>query len=198
MKEKIENKLSDNYKDCILSGYEGLYRIYDNGSIYSYRKRRMLKTSFKSSVYRYEMVLLTGHGNNKRWFAVHRLVAMHFIRMPRGKEEINHIDSNTLNNHVSNLQWTTRRENMIKAYNKNMKDNKGCGEKGESSGLSTREKMAAEKMKKVVEFDCFGNTVIYNSIQEWITKNNSYRKKFDRIVNSYKTHNGMMVRFLND
>ena len=37
----------------------------------------------------------------------HRLVAKYFISNPDEKTEVNHIDGNKANNHVSNLEWST-------------------------------------------------------------------------------------------
>ena len=42
---------------------------------------------------------------------VHRLVALAFIPNPDNKQFVDHIDTNRLNNNVSNLRWTTILEN---------------------------------------------------------------------------------------
>ena len=50
--------------------------------------------------------------NNKKYPQyVHRLVAGAFIENKDNKKYINHIDYNRNNNHVSNLEWVTAKEN---------------------------------------------------------------------------------------
>ena len=48
--------------------------------------------------------------------SIHQLVAEAFIPNPNGLTEINHIDTNKQNNHVSNLEWTDHSGNMKHAY----------------------------------------------------------------------------------
>jgi ABC-type proline/glycine betaine transport system ATPase subunit len=48
--------------------------------------------------------------NNKSKY-VHRLVAEKYLSNPHNLPVINHKDGNTSNNHVDNLEWTTRRKN---------------------------------------------------------------------------------------
>lgn len=43
---------------------------------------------------------------------IHQLVAITFIGAPRAKEEVNHRDGNRWNNHINNLEYVTRRENI--------------------------------------------------------------------------------------
>ncbi len=58
--------------------------------------------------------LSTGSGDarGRQVFSVHRLVALAFIPNPDGLPEVNHKDGNKSNNHVDNLEWVSRRENI--------------------------------------------------------------------------------------
>jgi hypothetical protein len=47
-------------------------------------------------------------------YYTHRLIAECFIENPENLTEIDHIDSNKLNNHAENLMWISRKGNMVK------------------------------------------------------------------------------------
>ena len=44
------------------------------------------------------------------------MVALAFIEKPKGKDCINHIDGDRLNNHVENLEWCDHKENNNHAF----------------------------------------------------------------------------------
>ncbi len=44
---------------------------------------------------------------------IHILVAKYFVENLQNKETVNHIDGNKLNNDYSNLEWLTRKKNIL-------------------------------------------------------------------------------------
>lgn len=103
------------YKD--ISGYEGVYQISNKGNVKSLSfnrsgKNRILKFGVNDG---YFVVMLYKNKLRKNC-SVHRLVANEFIPNPDGKEQINHIDGNKVNNCVENLEWSTISENQIHRF----------------------------------------------------------------------------------
>ena len=113
-----------------IKGYEGLYEVSDHGRIRSLdRVGYQRHYSGKQSKYihkgqfikpytdkrGYQTLHLRKNGDDFT-VSVHRLVGLHFLDKPEGKDCINHRDANPSNNHVSNLEWCTQSENIQYAY----------------------------------------------------------------------------------
>lgn len=56
----------------------------------------------------------TGRTTKQIKYYTHRLVAEYFVENPENHTEIDHIDSNKLNNYADNLRWISRQGNMIR------------------------------------------------------------------------------------
>lgn len=98
-----------------IDGYENLYEVSNYGRVKSLgngksnnSKERFLKASKEGNGYL--RVGLSKDGKKKD-FKVHRLVASAFIENPNNLPQINHIDEDKQNNHVSNLEWCTAEYN---------------------------------------------------------------------------------------
>lgn len=112
------------WKDVV--GYEGYYEVSNLGNIRSldrdttmeFRgskrtnpfKGKVLKFGITTTGYYQVNLYCNGKGT---WKRVHRIVAEAFIENLNGKECVNHIDENKLNNNVENLEWVTVRENCL-------------------------------------------------------------------------------------
>lgn len=65
----------------------------------------------KMDKYGYLTVGLWKNGEVK-YFTVHRLVATYFVKNPKNKPQVNHIDEDKTNNYYTNLEWVTAKENI--------------------------------------------------------------------------------------
>lgn len=107
------------WKDVV--GFEGRYKVSNNGKILSINSKRSKNPILLKPVYTkdgYQRVSLSlGDRHHKRSIAVHILVAKAFIPNPKNKPQVNHKDGNKKNNHVDNLEWSTGKENIQHAIN---------------------------------------------------------------------------------
>lgn len=88
------------------------YIIYDDGRVYSKNMNRFLTIHNKGNGY---LCVNLWDGKKSKQFYVHRLVAINFISNNYNLPDVNHIDLNKSNNHISNLEWMSRKENMTHA-----------------------------------------------------------------------------------
>ena len=98
-----------------IKGFEGLYKISNLGRVKSlvdnHGKFREKILSLVKTGKGYLSVVLCRCGRHKM-YCVHRLVLMTFNPIENMENlDCNHIDENKENNHLSNLEWTTHKEN---------------------------------------------------------------------------------------
>lgn len=132
--KEVESREGESWRD--ISGYEGSYQVSNHGRVKSVSRTievsrnrvshiRVYSESLMSPSIRntYHNVNLSKDGQVDN-FSIHRLVAKTFIPNTENKPYVNHIDGDTHNNHVSNLEWVTQSENInhaIKIGNKKAK-----------------------------------------------------------------------------
>lgn len=89
--------------------YEWLYKVSNFWNVYSCRNNILLKPILvknKNKQWYYKVWL-----SKKKKFFIHRLVALSFLTQNHWKDCVNHIDWDTSNNKLSNLEWVSYTEN---------------------------------------------------------------------------------------
>jgi hypothetical protein len=103
--------MEDNEKWANIEEFEN-YKVSNLGRVKNIKTGRILKPC-KSGGY-----IVVGLSKIKvKTMQLHRLVAKAFIPNSENKAHVNHIDKNTLNNAVSNLEWNTPLENNLHKCN---------------------------------------------------------------------------------
>ena len=96
------------------------YTININGEVTNIKTNKVLKQYINQR----RVLVELWKNNKKKHFLVHRLIAKAFIPNPDNKPQINHINGNSLDNRIENLEWVTDSENKYHAYQNNLKSPK--------------------------------------------------------------------------
>ena len=132
-------------------------------------------------------------GINRRKFNVHILVAHAFLdKRPSEKHQVNHIDSDRKNSHISNLEWVTSSENHLHSYKMNNRKNAFLGKFGKNHYASKPVRAINLKNNEVLLFDCGMDAIrtgyakdsgaITRSCQGKIKHHNGF--KWEYVINS--------------
>lgn len=127
--------------------------------------------SFQDNGKGYKSIMLRRNGKSFRRY-VHRLVAITFIGPPNGKD-VNHIDGNKSNNKLSNLEYLSRKENILHAMSIGIIGSKKGRMKGELHFRS----------KKVVDLE---TGIAFNSISECAETYGLHRSTMTNVMYSNK------------
>lgn len=118
-----------------IKGYEGLYQVSNEGRIKSTKckKEKILLPyrtgpAWKDNTQQfYYKVTLYDKNHKRKLLLVHRIVAEAFLENTNNYPQVNHIDRNTSNNRVENLEWCDAEYNVRHAFGKKVQ----CIETGE-------------------------------------------------------------------
>ena len=168
------------WKTVIIDGeiYEN-YEVSNLGKIRSlnYKRTGEVKELKFKVIGGYLRVVLYKDGKQKNYY-VHRLVATAFIPNDdtENKTDVNHIDENKQNNHVSNLEWCTREQNI-------------------NHGTRTERATKAQGKKTI----CVETGIVYESTREVERKLGlNHRHICDCCNGKYKTCGGYKWYYLED
>ena len=128
--------LTEVWKD--IPDFEGSYQVSNMGRVRSVdrviaikdgsmrkHKGKVLKTYLNNKGYE---LLKLSNDNGVTNKTVHRLVLETFKPHVNMKDlEVNHMDGDKLNNHLTNLEWSTGHDNVLHAYNTGLITNIGEG-----------------------------------------------------------------------
>ena len=117
-----------------IEGYQGLYQVSNWGNVKSFERNGTKGCILKPSKTKGYLRVVLCKNNICKTFSVHRLVALTFLENdnPTEKTQVNHLDENKQNNHVSNLCWCSCIENN------------NYGSRNERASKSLKGKMSGE------------------------------------------------------
>ena len=123
------------------------YEVSTNGQVRNRTTKKILKGRLSKNGYLQVSIKIDATQKFCNRY-IHRLVALHFIQNPNNKREVNHIDGNKENNHASNLEWCTSKENKEHAWENKLynSDHRKTPIKCNETGICYESVVQASKM----------------------------------------------------
>lgn len=137
------------------------YFVSDDAQVYSASVFRLLNGQIRDVHKRkYKHYNLKG-----QWFSAHILCMMcHGFKQPTPQHEINHIDMDSLNNHIKNLEWLTHKENIQHAYDNGRKTYKGAEHWKYGTTHTDEVKARMSQAKKGIKHPKFKGYYVVNGV----------------------------------
>lgn len=172
----------EEWRDIV--GYEGLYKVSDEGNVMSIRSGKN-KTIY-ADIRGYKRVTLYKNSVGKK-LRVHRLVCFSFLPNENNDPYVNHKDGNPSNNNLENLEWISHGDNIKHAYS-------SLGKIGVNKGKFG---VKNHKSKAVLMIDGVGNVVRkYDCVRDAARNGGFDNGAISRCCNGkYKSHRGFVWRF---
>lgn len=89
------------------------YGVDEDGNVYSIKKNKKLTP--KKNHDGYLRIQLWKNGKCE-FVSIHRLVAEEYVANPNNYPIVNHLDGDKQNNHYTNLEWCTQKDNIIHSW----------------------------------------------------------------------------------
>jgi predicted DNA-binding protein YlxM (UPF0122 family) len=176
------------------------YLIYEDGRVWSkLGKGQFLKWSINK--YGYATVCLSNSRNTLR-SSVHRIVAKVFIPNPENKPQVNHLDGNKLNNHRTNLEWNTAKENINHSFNTGLHSQIGEGHRNSKLTNSQVLEIRASTLSETELGEIYNvSRVVINGIKtgkHWKRVGGTTRKAQERLQILTEFQKEEILRYYND
>lgn len=184
------------------------YDIYEDGKVYSHFTNKFLKGEITKQGY----LQYTLFVNSKpKRIKAHQLVASAFIQKPLSEEAliVNHIDGNKLNNHYTNLEWTTYYGNNLHAREYGLNNiSKSNAErwKDEEWAAKVSHKISQTQRKRGVSkgennprfkykiYDKYGNSYDRHTLKDLLGCSQSYTDAVIRKLSLKQTINNNIIQ----
>ncbi len=109
---------ADDFRPVVFEGFEHYLISRYNGVLFNTRTGKIIKGYLNKNGYRRTYLC---NGKRKAQFYFQRIVACAWVDNPDNLPEVNHKDRDRDNNNASNLEHSTKQENLEYRYNRRTK-----------------------------------------------------------------------------
>ena len=118
--ERIQDLAEPDWKIIKINDIQSKYSVSNFGDVINLETSNILTPRVTKCGY----LIYNLKINSIRYYKkAHRLVAEAFIPNPENKPEVNHINTDKLDNYYKNLEWVTSSENKLHAYKMGLYEN---------------------------------------------------------------------------